>query len=125
MEAHAPGCPGGVDHKWCCNPSHLRVGTRADNARDAATRGQINGRKGRSRTKLVRPLYSTDEIARMMRDAYDAGGTQRQLHTVLRKHGIDVSIDTVHSVVLGRTHAGAGGKIAPRRGARGRRLEAV
>jgi HNH endonuclease len=30
------------DHKWCVNPNHLSLGTRAENAREASERGLYN-----------------------------------------------------------------------------------
>lgn len=31
-------CPGGTDHPWCCNPSHLWEGTATQNRQDAAAK---------------------------------------------------------------------------------------
>ena len=37
-------CPGG-DNRWCVNPSHLWMGSKADNAKDMIGKGRANGNR--------------------------------------------------------------------------------
>lgn len=41
------------DHRWCCNPAHLRAGTHQDNMKDMADRGRNHTpRPGNGKTKI-------------------------------------------------------------------------
>ncbi|HXY37733.1 MAG TPA: HNH endonuclease signature motif containing protein [Planctomycetaceae bacterium] len=59
------------DVRLCCNPAHLRVGTQADNIRDAYAKGRI-----RPPTRAV-PM--TDEELRQLKYEYDHGLSKRTL----------------------------------------------
>jgi DNA-binding transcriptional regulator YiaG len=95
------------DNPPCCNPKHLFLGTRLDNARDMATKGRgLSGDKNASRlkpeclkrgeqhpnAKLTEPQVS--EIRRLWR----AGGvTQPEL-----ARRFSVSDGTIYCIVTGR-----------------------
>ena len=60
-------CPGG-DNKLCVNPAHLRLGTKADNGRDRAERGQSarGAENGRARlnedeVRVIRAMLAASE----------------------------------------------------------------
>lgn len=61
-------CPGG-DNPLCVNPTHLWLGSHADNARDRSLKGRSSHLTGRRRL--------TAEIVREIRTAVDSGETQR------------------------------------------------
>lgn len=69
-------CPAG-DNPACCNPSHLFLGTHADNMRDSEAKGRNShpGQKGeeKSQAKL------TDDAVRAIRKRFAAGESGRAL----------------------------------------------
>ncbi len=82
------------DHKTCVRPSHLFLGTAADNARDRERKGRGNPPRGEraGRAKL------TEAQVRHIRSAYAAGARQCDLARELGVH--DTS---VHYIVVGKT----------------------
>ncbi len=84
-------CPGG-DNPLCVNPDHLRVGTQADNAKDAVERGQTAAGERNAVAKL------TEEIVRQIRSRRQAG---ESLAALGREFG--VTRYAVWSAVVGRT----------------------
>jgi HNH endonuclease len=75
-------CPGG-DNPRCVNPSHLFLGTHADNMRDAARKGQMAKGERRPTSKL------TDATVRLIRMRYAAGGITQQ--ALADEHGVSIS----------------------------------
>ena len=73
------------DQPACCNPSHLFLGTRAENIADA-------GRKGRMGTKKRK--LTERQVLEIM-DRYDAGVNRRQL-------GRDFGVHTPQIYRIGR-----------------------
>lgn len=59
------------DNPPCCNPAHLRSGTKADNSRDMVQRGRSTAGERNPRAKL------TDDDVREIREA--TGVSQRRL----------------------------------------------
>lgn len=52
------------DNKRCCNPRHLRWGTRSDNVRDAVARGQHVSPKRTLTADQVREIRATPNVTR-------------------------------------------------------------
>lgn len=55
------------DNPICCNPSHLEIGTMADNSQDAVKRGRFSGRNGPKGEGHGMALLSAQEVAEMRR----------------------------------------------------------
>lgn len=79
------------DNRPCCNPSHLRLGTDADNQRDMWSRGRGALEHMLPHTKL------SDQDVRDIRAAVAAGARQRDL---LKRYPI--SAGHMSSIVTGR-----------------------
>ena len=80
------------DNPCCCNPDHITVGTRKENANDAA-------RKGRLRTGSTHPNSAIDEkraasIKRLLRSGHTAERIARTIGT---------TIHVVYGIKQGRT----------------------
>ena len=60
------------DHPPCCNPSHLFVGTQAENMADKVAKGRQTKGIDINNAKL------TDEKVREIRETYSAGGITQQ-----------------------------------------------
>ena len=80
------------DSKDCCNPAHLRLGTDAQNARDAEARGQIQRQRGPGnhmaklswdQVREIRSRWANGE-RHQRRIALDYGVHQRAISTVVR-----------------------------------------
>jgi hypothetical protein len=57
------------DHPWCVNPSHLEIGTHADNARDAIERGRFvapprKAKLTRADAEVIREEIANGHISR-------------------------------------------------------------
>lgn len=51
------------DNPSCCNPEHLRVGTKKENSHDMLLKGRFNGRKLTDKeVSDMRTEYATGEI---------------------------------------------------------------
>jgi hypothetical protein len=60
------------DNRACCNPYHLFLGTRADNAADASRKGQKAKKLTKEEVLEIRDLYSTGELTqRELADKFD------------------------------------------------------
>lgn len=81
------------DNKGCVNPSHLYLGTRADNVRDAVLRGRTPRGTVNGHARL------DDEKVRAIRRLAAAGLTT----TAAIAARFDVSRPTVHHIVANRT----------------------
>jgi len=85
------------DNPSCVRPSHLFVGTPADNTADMVAKGRARGASHKGEAHPGRRL--TDELVREIRDRYAAGGvTQKAL---AEDYGVVKS--TVGMIVRGET----------------------
>lgn len=98
---HAHGCP-----KTCVNPRHLRWGTKRENTADARQEGKLLGRK------------LTANAVRQMVGLYRLGVPRDFL-----RERFNVSAQTVHSILAGKSWAGITGiqYTGPRKGGRPRK----
>ncbi len=79
------------DNPPCCNPAHLLIGTKADNARDMVERGRSNKPAG---MRHPRRVLSETQVAEIRRRYV----TMRQL---AQEYG--VAISTISGVIHGAT----------------------
>ncbi len=92
------------DNKPCCNPSHLRKGTAADNIADCKAKGRHSyGTKQRT-AKL------TDKRVLDIRTEYASGSTSQ--HKLARKYG--VSRTTLRNAMYGKSWNHVEGALCPR-----------
>ena len=80
------------DNRACVRVSHLFLGTRSDNMRDAASKGRIGVSRGESHPDAV----LTDEIVRMSRIRFGAGETCQQIAA-----DFGVNYDTLRKAIRG------------------------
>lgn len=64
------------DNPPCCNPSHLRAGTPADNNADMVNRGRARGLVSHGETNPASKL--TADQVRAIREEYAAGGVSQR-----------------------------------------------
>lgn len=88
------------DNPRCCNPSHLFLGTNADNIADAVAKGRLKGR----------PKVTDDQVA-ALRSKYvrhyatGRGGTRSNARELAAEYGL--SVDHVNAVVNYRERGSA------------------
>ena len=86
------------DNRLCCNPAHLFLGTRGDNARDAIAKDRpVVGHKG-SRNGFAKLTEST---VRAIRSSYQKGVLGCGYIALSKKYG--VSMSCIRSIISGRT----------------------
>lgn len=84
------------DNRMCCNPSHLFLGTHADNMKDMIEKGrQAHGEE------MPRRKLSWDEVS-LIRDIYAQGGTSHRRLAA----AFGVSFTTIRAIVIGRKWKG-------------------
>lgn len=88
------------DNRLCCNPSHLRAGTAADNMRDAVERGRLPRGAARPNALL------TDDEVRQIRTDVDL---DRPLRDIAASLGL--SRQTLAKVVSGKSYDHLGGGV--------------
>ncbi len=90
------------DNPPCCNPTHLYPGAQAQNARDAAARGRLTGRRHCSgETSPLAKLTWADVVAARTRHLSGEGVTP-----LAREFG--VHRDTMRLAITGKTWAHSG-----------------
>jgi len=86
------------DNPGCCNPSHLRIGTREDNVADMADRGRLKGKTG-----PVDPKRCARRLtAQAARDIRSSSASRKELAA-----SYGVSYHTIANILSGRTWAKA------------------
>jgi hypothetical protein len=80
------------DEKRCVRPSHLWLGTAAENSADMAAKGRSTHGRRNSTTRLA------EHDVRYIRAAYAEGVTQRELARELA-----IGQQTVSAIITGRT----------------------
>ena len=83
------------DNRKCCNPSHLFIGTQADNLLDAYQKKRKAQPKGQHHANAKLTNYQ----AKVVREAYAKGATQTELATVY-----GVSQRAISLIVRGETY---------------------
>lgn len=77
------------DNPRCIEPTHLLIGTRADNNRDRAERGRS------AKTVPSRQRFTADEV-RDIRALYNCGNSKARLAEFL---GVDFNV--IHRIIIG------------------------
>ena len=66
----------GCDHPWCCNPSHLRLGTNAENMADRLNKGRYRKKLTEKEVLEIRAKYATGEYTyQQLADEYGVSQT--------------------------------------------------
>lgn len=92
------------DNAWCVNPTHLRVGTHADNMKDRDSRGRLHVRRGRACPQAKLDAVSV-ECARVLYAA-----TKWPVTRIAKWFG--VATNAMWWVLKGKSWAHAGGPLA-------------
>ena len=98
------------DNRACCNPSHLWLGTDADNIHDRDRKGRHGARRfpermSRGRGESSRFAKITDAAVEAIRTSYIPGQT-RQIDLAMR---FDISRTQVGRIVRGESRVGGAG----------------
>jgi hypothetical protein len=73
------------DNPPCVNPSHLFLGDRSDNMRDAAAKGRLDQQRNPLRRRPAMAVFTPDDV-RAIRAEYEAGGVT--LRAIGARHGV-------------------------------------
>jgi hypothetical protein len=84
------------DNRRCCNPSHMRVGTYAENQLEAYARRRRTAFKGHTHTNAKQ----TKESIVLIKDMYAHGISQEAIARLL-----GVSQTSISKIILGATYA--------------------
>lgn len=85
------------DNRLCCNPTHLFLGTHADNHRDKSDKGRSSWA---SMGRVKRFVLSAAQVV-AIRARYSSGGVSKR--TLSREYG--VSVGTIADILKRRTWA--------------------
>jgi len=83
------------DNKLCCNPTHMRVGTYAENQIEAYARRRRAAHKGTAHTNAKQ----TKESIELVKDMYAHGVSQEAIAKLLA-----VSQSSISKILLGETY---------------------
>ena len=89
------------DNPTCCNPSHIYVGTPADNMRDMDERGRQSRPIGETNGSANVPDWIVKEALKFLK----TGVTQRKVAEMLTKKGYPCTQPTVSSWVNGKSRS--------------------
>jgi hypothetical protein len=81
------------DNRWCVNPAHLFLGTKADNSKDAKNKRRFKHGEEHPKTKL------TDEDVRLIRRLHETDSRVNTYEALSRRFGI--APVNIRKVVLG------------------------
>ena len=81
------------DVRLCCNPSHLFLGSQAENVRDMVSKGRANPARGSASAKAK----LTEESVRRIRQL----SGKESIRAIGRRFGVDPM--TIHAVLKGKT----------------------
>lgn len=88
------------DNRKCVRPSHLFIGSRAENMIDARDKGRLEA--SRMRGEKSPNAVLTDDIVRFLRETYvpHVFGATRLAREVRRRFGVTVSRHRIEDIVL-------------------------
>ena len=92
------------DNPWCCNPSHLEIGTHAENMRDMAIRGRANPSQEtieKIRTSQIGREF-TEEHRKKLSDAKSGKPSPRAQSVIVRGISYKSKIEAMKTLRISR-----------------------